>query len=538
MNTLIGNDFFNIYIKDKPKGIVRDFYIWQYLQNSDLSAQDINKAYLLLANKNPYIKKILKNLGMSEELPRDIVCNNMNINLALSQDEGCLATNLKANLSKTNQFDKKDIEIIESKLSNKYKDLKDSIKILNSHNIKESIFNSNIAVFNMVFNALSYESKNKIFTNIDIEKLDKLTQNGNLAFFNILNRVVLDSKMWGFKQALLKLNIKNATHNTSFLLGINELRFGSKKKALNYFQIAYNKANDPFFKDRASFWQYQVSMNKNYLEDLLKSTSVNIFSIYAKDKLGKQPSYKIINNIPSLNTQNPPFNTQDPYVWQNIVNSMLNTTDSLKLANTITYFSYIDTMPHLAYLMQKIDKYTTNYFITPYDNLVKFNSNKEKSFVYAIARQESHFIPTLISKSFALGVMQIMPANVPHFAKDMGLENISYNDLFNPKIALEMGAYYIRELQKEYKNPLFVAYAYNGGPGFLRRILSKNELFLQNREYEPWLSMELIPYEESRFYGMKIVANYIIYESIFGRDINIEQLLKKTLIYNNPTINQ
>ena len=90
---------------------------------------------------------------------------------------------------------------------------------------------------------------------------------------------------------------------------------------------------------------------------------------------------------------------------------------------------------------------------------------------------------------------------------------------------------FLDELNAEFKHPLFVAYAYNGGPGALRRTLEKKRLFLKNRNYEPWLSLELIPSEETRFYGMKVLANYIIYQQLLGNDIEIETLLKQTLRY-------
>ncbi len=64
------------------------------------------------------------------------------------------------------------------------------------------------------------------------------------------------------------------------------------------------------------------------------------------------------------------------------------------------------------------------------------------------------------------------------------------------------------------KHPLLVAYAYNGGIGFTRRML-KNGLFSKNSKFkqlEPFLSMELVPYKETRKYGKKVLANYYIYK--------------------------
>lgn len=535
---LKGRDFFDYYIKDKPKGIVRDFYIWQYLSDNKLNANEINEAYRLLNAKNPYLRKVLNNLGKTEKMPRDIECANMMIKTALKHDAQCLALSVRGKLSAFKTLPKKDTEAVIAKLKHTHKDTVQAIEILSSNERTSKLFKANSIVFAMVFHALSYEEKHKMMSATPAADLQRLSEYKTQGFYNIINTIVLDSKLHNLKQMLLQSDIIQAPHNTLFLLGINELRFGSKDKAMSYFKRAQNKTTIGFFIDRSLFWQYLVSNDIQYLEELTKSKHVDVFSIYASQKLQKKPSYTIIDTLPSLALKNPPFDIRDPYIWQNISTTMLQTTDPIKLSKVIPYFSYKDTMPQLAYLMQKIDKYATNYYITPYDGLVQWDSREQQSFVFSIARQESYFIPTLISRSFALGIMQIMPANVKPFAKEMGRDDITYNDLFDPKTSLEMGRHFIKQLQKQYKHPLFVAYAYNGGPGFLRRLLAKNELFLKNRKYEPWLSMELIPYEESRLYGMRVIANFIIYEKLFGKEVNLEDLLQQTLIYNNPNIRQ
>ncbi|STQ85423.1 lytic transglycosylase domain-containing protein [Helicobacter muridarum] len=533
---LKGREFFNHYIKDKPKGIVRDFYIWQYLTENTLNAQEVNEVYKLLNAKNPYLRRVLDKIGKTEKLPRDMECAKMSLKLAQKEDNACLAIAARSKLSAFKTLPSKEVEVIKAKLDKTHKDTARAIKVLHSPNRTKDIFKENSIVFAMVYHALSADEKSRMHSDDmakDIERLSSYKTNG---FYSILNSIVLDSKLHNLKTALLKSNITQAPHNTLFLLGINELRFGSKKKAIEYFKRAQNASNVPFFIDRALFWQYLATNDSRHLDQLSTSKQVNIFSIYANQKLKKPPSFEVVSTLPSLALVNPPFDTKDPYVWQNISKTMINSNDPVALAKSVPYFSYKDTMPQLAYVMQKIDKYSKNYYISPYEGLINWNNVEEQSFVFSIARQESYFIPTLISKSFALGIMQIMPANVKPFAKEMGLKNINYNDLFDPKIAFEMGRHFIKQLQKEYNNPLFVSYAYNGGPGFLRRLLAKNELFLKNRKYEPWLSMELIPLEETRFYGMKIIANFIIYEKIFGKDVNLQELLDKTLIYNNPAI--
>ncbi len=51
-------------------------------------------------------------------------------------------------------------------------------------------------------------------------------------------------------------------------------------------------------------------------------------------------------------------------------------------------------------------------------------------------------------------------------------------------------------------------------------------------KFEPWLSMELVPYAESRDYGKKVLANFIIYSQILDprAKVSVQQELQDLLI--------
>ena len=48
--------------------------------------------------------------------------------------------------------------------------------------------------------------------------------------------------------------------------------------------------------------------------------------------------------------------------------------------------------------------------------------------------------------------------------------------------------------------------------GYTRKQLKKG-LFKRKNKFEPFLSMEMISYEETREYGKKVLANYYIYNN-------------------------
>ena len=150
----------------------------------------------------------------------------------------------------------------------------------------------------------------------------------------------------------------------------------------------------------------------------------------------------------------------------------------------------------------------------PYRDIMSQLSKKRQALIYAIARKESRFVPASVSSSFALGMMQIMPFLIKHIAKERG-EEIDLNEIFNPRKAIVYANHHINYLATYLHNPLFVAYGYNGGIGFTKRLIMRSDYF-RNGPYEPYLSMEKIENVEAREYGKKVMVNYVIYQNKLG----------------------
>lgn len=514
----------------KPKGIARDFYIWEFISDKDTSLEESLKAYDLVYREIPKLKSALQAKGYHPKIPKNIACAKLPITELVKQDEQCIAFGLK--LSQVPTMPASQITTLQQKLA-KSPNLLAKIKILRSSDIAQAMFAANAQVFAEIFNALTYQQKLQIFAKSPDPKAIQRLANQNASSFNrVLQHIILDSRLLVFKQAIAKADITTSDSNTFFLLGINELLNDSKQQALRYFERSRNAAIDPFFKDRAMFWQYLVSGNVAFLHDLQTSKFVDIFSIYANQKLKTKPNYEIASSFDGLILKKPPINISDPFAWQVARDSIGSIKDMTRYEEEVNRFYTIDTTPHLAHFSNRITKYSVNYYIMPYVDLVHWRDDKQKAMSLAIAKQESHFIPALVSRSYALGMMQIMPFNLEPFAKKLEIKHkVTLEDLFKPEFAYTFGTMFLEELNDEFKHPLFVAYAYNGGPGFWRRTLAKGQLFVKNRKYEPWLSMELIANEEPRFYGMKVLANYIIYQELLGHKVDIESLLKQTLRY-------
>jgi soluble lytic murein transglycosylase-like protein len=80
---------------------------------------------------------------------------------------------------------------------------------------------------------------------------------------------------------------------------------------------------------------------------------------------------------------------------------------------------------------------------------------------FAIAKAESDFIPTRISRTGAMGMMQLMPDTV---------EDLGVDDPFHPEENADGGVRYLARLWRRYNGDMRrVAAAYNAGPGRVPR---------------------------------------------------------------------
>jgi soluble lytic murein transglycosylase len=314
-----------------------------------------------------------------------------------------------------------------------------------------------------------------------------------------------------------------------FNKGIKALKQSNKKEALYNIIRARQRAKTQFKRDRANFWLYLISKQKRYLKKVAASHNANIYSLYACEQLGKKLK-NIVTNLRFNNNKKPYLNHEDPFSWikkRNAINRQLT-----KLKSDRTKINYLkktlntyQTLPHLAYML---DDYTNNnHFLFPYYIYISHYSKKRQALMLAITRQESRFIPTAVSTSFALGLMQFMPFLAEHTAKKLNIRGFKYIDMFRPKIAYQFANDHLNYLEKHLYHPLLVAYAYNGGIGFTRRDIIESKKYFKNSKYEPWLSMETIKPQEPMHYAKKVLANYIIYANLLGVNLTLSREIDK-----------
>ena len=304
-----------------------------------------------------------------------------------------------------------------------------------------------------------------------------------------------------------------------FKHGLALLKQGKPKQASGYFDVARRSYKKRYDVDKSLFWLYMSTKDKVYLKVLRKSHHINIYTLMAADTMQARYPKTITESIWKSKTSG--FDIQNPIDWAKVKHKMKAGCDLDDLADEHKSQECIGVY---TYLKAKASNFTESYFPMPYRDAMKDMPKKRQALIYAIARQESRFVPASVSRSFALGMMQFMPFLIKYIAKQKG-ETIDLDKIFDPYKAIEYANYHLDYLTKYLHHPLFIAYAYNGGIGFTRRHI-KNSKHFRKGPYEPYMSMESMKNIEAREYGKKVLANYVIYMNKLGIKTRIFPLLK------------
>jgi soluble lytic murein transglycosylase len=125
--------------------------------------------------------------------------------------------------------------------------------------------------------------------------------------------------------------------------------------------------------------------------------------------------------------------------------------------------------------------------------------------ILAIIRQESLYRKDAVSRADARGLMQIQPGTASAVAKRWHLPMPSRDDLFDPAVAIALGAAYVHELLDRYGHQLDLTLAaYNAGPVSVARWLPAQPL-----DAAAWI--ENIPYAETRAYVQHVLEHIVAF---------------------------
>jgi len=505
-----------ITLKDldaKPSSHAKDFMIWQYLKQN-ITSNQADKAYEQVNNKKS--RKLFKAYSKktkNKEIIYTLSCKKK-ANLLKIKDTKCLElafTPYKATKLTNSQRTK-----LSSKLISQSK--KNVLNILNEkHSLKSySKYDANTIL--TYFGSVGYKYRKKhLNVYLDKDFLDSLTSSWKISYF--IYTVIHDDRLDNLQLSLLQIDGTKLNSKTNFFLALNSLRHADTKGAIKYFKLSESKAKRKIDVDKNNFWLYKLTHKKEFLNKLLLSMDINMYTLYQREKM----SIEFENYFITLqtNTNRSKKKIVNPFHW-NDIRKEIKATDKNELFNLAKLYKEKEMLPVQALIMEKAYGYNKHSYLMPYDKYLDGLSVDNKALIYALMRQESNMIPSALSHSYALGLMQIMPFVTDDLSKRMKKPIKTYNDMFLPEYNIKYCRAHIKWMQKSLYHPLFMAYAYNGGMGFFKRHLLKGNF--NSGQYEPFLSMEMMSNSESREYGKKVLANYVMYKKIMGDDISIVQL--------------
>ncbi|MEO6945572.1 MAG: lytic transglycosylase domain-containing protein [Nitrobacter sp.] len=160
-----------------------------------------------------------------------------------------------------------------------------------------------------------------------------------------------------------------------------------------------------------------------------------------------------------------------------------------------------------------------DFYAYPVSGIPPFKSigpDVERSIVYAIARQESAFNPSVVSPAHAYGLMQVTPDAGKYVCRKYGASFDLQRLKSEPAYNAALGAAELGGLIEDYRGSYILTFAaYNAGRGSVRKWIDRyGDPRDPKVDAVDWV--ELIPFSETRNYVQRIMENLQVYRARFG----------------------
>lgn len=483
--------------------------------NQDINASQASEAFYQVDNVNQ--RFLFDYAAKTDEAEIKYTVNCMKepaCNLPLIPQDDCLMLALTP--AKATALKNEEREMIATRLNHKFGDTQ-WLRTMNQETFYTSVQNlaEETTLFRLAGTVYRYEHFNHPITTDILNALTSLH-----SFESIVFLTVTDPKMDQLQESLSDLTGGKFGAQTHFFLAMNSIKHGKLAIALDHLKEAKKHFYAPIDVDKATFWLYQITKDENYLKELSESLDINMYVLYSRELLNL-PTQNYFTTLPTTDRINS-VKGIDPFEWRSFSNEIMASTPET-ISNLIERCDGNDSMAIQAYVLERTYEPYIHNFTMAYDQYMPAISNDKKALLYALMRQETRFIPGLISRSFALGLMQIMPFNVDTISKVHPLKPTTYFDMLQPEFSIAYSISHLKHLEDRLYNPTLIAYGYNAGLGSTKRLLTEGGRFLPGN-YEPFLSMELMGNDENREYGKRVLANYVIYKKILGEEVKITSL--------------
>ncbi|GHV07796.1 hypothetical protein AGMMS50229_15190 [Campylobacterota bacterium] len=506
-------------LEKRPQGRTRDFASSIFLKSST-KVDPSRTIFYTMRSPKPKAVGNFAAIVKSRSLNALLACKQAAISSATSAE--CLAIALT--VSQAENLDKPLLEALSTKVAAIDPNKSAWLSALAKANPLEAAARDPSTFFTIALGASESFWQKQPALKIGVEALQD-----DRRFSRVVQRLAVLNIPRENSRFLLAADAKKLDHKGAFYLAILQLQNDRFFAASAAFAISETKADTQYAKDRAAFWQWLTSTDKKAVDRLLSSHDINIYSLLAHEIYeNKLPVFHTTAEAPkgakAVYKEKQLF---DPYFAESL-SRKIHAGDHKILKAELAKLAHQDAQAYRAAILYALEPHKPpNFYLSPYQKPLEKLSADDRAIALAIMRQESRYIPSALSTSYAIGSMQMMPFLIEDMTKERkafkGHETIW--SFFSPYIELPYAIRHIAWLKSKLDHPLYIFYAYNAGQGFTRRLLDSRRLF-QTGKYEPFLSMELVPVEETREYGKLVLSNYVIYKMLENDPITLDSLLR------------
>ncbi len=508
------------FFADKPRSITKDYYIWRYLERG-CTPEEARALVGEVAHMNAKLFAAFAKRLHDPAFSKVAECRTLAAKAFAQRDASCVMIGLT--LAKASRLDPPTLERIAQAIKPSFPERARLYRLIATRSCR-AWFRASPTLFIRLFNGVGADYRrhycNKLLPASMVATLAAVP-----AFSRSIALIVRDPQLDQLHRSILQLDPSALDAEADFLLALNALGLEHPDIALSYLKRSQKRARHPLERHRAQLWCYLITQDRALLRRLADAPQIDLYTLYAKEQL----NLPITGIVTAIEPKRPvaPFDITDPFVWLALKARKSRIHDSDELQRWAIGLNAPDTEPHVAALLYGYAK-KERIFLMPYSRYMQGIPKKRQALIYALARQESRFIPTEVSVSYALGMMQFMPFVARDIARRQGWKGYDDRWMFDPQKAIRFADVHLQMLQKRLASPLFVAYAYNAGLGFTTRSLLKRGYFMKGA-YEPFYSMEMMPNAQARRYGKRVLANYVIYRALLGDPVSLTSLLRSAV---------
>jgi len=344
----------------------------------------------------------------------------------------------------------------------------------------------------------------------------------------------IDNAIRFYDELIRKYPESEYAEDGAWYLGWIYYKKGMLNEALNTFS-AYTNSNSAFNSSNSKYWKARTMEKQgrrkealSVYEELARSTLPSYHSYLAQKKTGIKPIFGVTSHEP--NAESPTVNTikakaelliklemSDDAILE-ISKLRDDSNGDFDLMQVSMLYAQAGDFYNSIMLAQGLGLPQAIVLSYPrgYREIVRAYSKKygvDESLVYSIMREESRFQKNAVSPANAIGLMQLLPSTARSVARRVGISGFNTNMLNIPRINIELGIYYFKNVLDEFNGDIHLALAsYNAGPHRAADWIVR----FPNLEKDEFV--EEIPFRETRNYIRRILRSYGAYKAIYIDD--------------------